>query len=172
MVRLMAGLIVCLLMACSSSSMSQGTPGPDASGAGTDGGSEDDGAPPSKGQCQWPASLNDGGLGACHVGRAYVECAYPEGVTCEDGTGSSSPDGLTLLCLSNDRASCSGCSSTAGTATCTSKCGVNEYAVSCGGPPLPSSGAGVASEYQPAPSGCVAIGSTPGGNTYSCCPCQ
>jgi hypothetical protein len=165
-----AGLIYCLLVACSSSSMTSGTAGPDASRSGTSE-SGGDGAAASQVECHWPAGLNDGGPGACHVGRAYVECAYSEGVTCEDGTGAFSPDGVTELCLSNDGRSCSGCRSTTGTAACASKCAVNEYAVSCGGPPRPTPDGGSASEYQSAPTGCIAIGSTPGGNTYSCCPC-
>jgi hypothetical protein len=106
--------------------------------------------------CQWPASLNDAGPGACTVGRAYVVCSYPSG-------GGE-------LCISDDPTSCPGFSSTA----CTNKCAPNEYAVSCGGPPPgpTADGGAPAFTYQEAPAGCVSVGFTPGGNEYSCCPCE
>jgi hypothetical protein len=124
------------------------------------------------GQCRWPASLDDAGPGACLVGRAYVQCSYPSGVTCDGGEGAFSPEGITQLCISNDPASCSGCNSTEGAATCKSVCAPNEYAMSCGGPPRGSPDGNSSFEYQEAPDGCVGVGFTPGGNGYYCCPCE
>ncbi len=136
----------------------------------------------SSAQCNWPAYLDDGGPGTCTVGRAFVECQYPVGVVCEGGPsasgggeGPSGPvSGLTQLCISSDPTSCSGCSSSTGTATCTNKCAPTQYAVSCGGPPVPSlpDGGQVTWTYQNPPEGCVGVGGTPGGNGYYCCPCQ
>jgi hypothetical protein len=152
---------------CSSSSSGAGAP----DGAAT---SSDRQSAATPSACHWPASLDDAGPGACTVGRAYVECVYPSGVSCEAGGGAFSPGGLTMGCISDDPTSCTGCASTAGAATCTDKCGPNEYAVSCGGPPHPPSGDGGSDDfvYQQAPSNCVDIGGTPGGNVYSCCPCE
>lgn len=151
---------------------SPAAPVADADTESADGGSPADSATQGPGQCNWPANLNDGGPGACSVGRAYVECMYPLGVECEGGTGASSPSGLTQGCLSNDPTRCSGCSSTSGTATCKSQCAPDQYAVSCGGPPMFSPNGGIGFDYQAPPDGCVGIASTPGGNTYSCCPCE
>ena len=123
--------------------------------------------------CQWPASLNDAGPGACSVGRAYVKCTYPSGVNCEAGGGASSPEGLTMLCISDDPTSCSGCGSTAGAATCTDMCAPNEYALSCGGPPHFNPDGGVDNfTYEQPPANCVGMGGTPAGNGYYCCPCE
>jgi hypothetical protein len=122
--------------------------------------------------CQWPASLNDAGPGACSVGRAYVQCAYPSGVSCEGGPGASSPDGLTMGCISEDLTNCSGCGSTSGAATCTDMCAPNEYALSCGGPPRLTADGGFDSTYQQPPANCVGKGGTPAGNGYYCCPCE
>jgi hypothetical protein len=123
-------------------------------------------------QCQWPDSLNDAGPGvrACAVGRAFVECTYPSGTAC----GVSASGTLTELCISDDPTQCPKCGPPPSGATCHNRCGPNEYAVSCGGPPLPPlPDGGVGSiVYQDAPAGCVPAGSTPGGNTYSCCPCM
>lgn len=123
--------------------------------------------------CKWPASLNDAGPGACRVGRAYVECKYPSGVSCDGGLGASSPGGLTMLCISDDPTSCQGCDSISGPATCTNMCAPNEYAVSCGGPPLFSGDGGFDNfAYQQPPANCVGVAGTPAGNEYSCCPCE
>ncbi len=122
--------------------------------------------------CQWPASLNDAGPGACSVGRAYVRCTYPSGVSCEGGPGASSPDGLTMGCISEDLTNCSGCGSTSGAATCTDMCAPNEYALSCGGPPRLTADGGFDSTYQQPPANCVGKGGTPAGNGYYCCPCE
>jgi hypothetical protein len=128
--------------------------------------------------CQWPASLNDGGRGACSVGRAYVECSYPEGFSCAGGPGGSgggsSGGGVTQLCISDDPTSCPGCESINGPATCTNKCAPNEYVVSCGGlPPFPAAGGPPDVVYQQAPAGCVpVIPEGTAGNVYSCCPCE
>jgi len=108
------------------------------------------------GQCHWPESLNDAGPGACAVGYAYVDCRFPSGAGC--------------LCISNDPTSCPGCGPGSG-ATCENRCASNEYAVSCGGPPRLLPDGGFAS-YQQAPDACVGIAGTPGGNLYSCCPCE
>lgn len=124
------------------------------------------------GQCTWPAYLDDAGPGACTVGRAYVQCSYPSGVTCEGGGGAFSPHGIDQDCISNDPASCSGCTSTTGAATCKSICAPNKYAVSCGGPPHLSPDGSSTFNYQEAPDGCVGVGFTPGGNGYFCCPCE
>ncbi len=109
-------------------------------------------------QCHWPESLNDAGPGACTVGRAYVVCHFPSGAGC--------------LCISDDPTSCPNCGPVTG-ATCQNVCAQGEYAVSCGGPPipigLPDGGFG---SYQKAPDGCTGVGATPGGNLYSCCPCE
>jgi hypothetical protein len=124
-------------------------------------------------ECHWPASLNDAGPGACAVGRAYVSCSYPTGVSCEGGGGASSKSGVSMGCISDDPTSCEGCGSTSGAATCKSICAPNEYAVSCGGPPHPSNDGGPDEfVYQQAPANCRDVGVTPGGNQYSCCPCE
>ncbi|MCL2448062.1 MAG: hypothetical protein FWD17_03850, partial [Polyangiaceae bacterium] len=140
---------------------------------------------PSNPQCGWPAPLADGG--ACEVNRAWVQCQYPVGVTCEGGasaTGASGSGdgsvttGLTQLCLSSDPTSCDGCTSISGTATCTDLCAPDEYAVSCGsvgpgpggGVPVP----GTQTQGTPTlPAGCHSAGPpTPGGVGGYCCPCQ
>jgi hypothetical protein len=151
---------------CSSTSSGAGTP----DGAAM---TSDDQIGATSSTCHWPASLDDAGPGACSVGRAYVECVYPSGVSCEAGGGAFSPGGVTMGCISDDPTSCTGCASTAGAATCTDKCAPNEYAVSCGGPPHFSVDGGPDDfVYRQAPSNCVDIGATPGGNVYSCCPCE
>jgi hypothetical protein len=122
-------------------------------------------------RCQWPDSLNDAGpeVRACRVGRAFLECTYPSGTAC----GASASGTLTVLCISDDPTQCPKCGPPPSGATCRNLCGPNDYAVSCGGPPLrPPPDGGVASVYQDAPAGCVSAGSTPAGNTYSCCPCM
>jgi hypothetical protein len=124
------------------------------------------------GQCTWPAYLDDAGPGACGVGRAFVQCSYPSGVTCDGGGGAFSPQGVDQDCISNDPASCSGCTSTTGAATCKSICAPNEYAVSCGGPPDFSPDGNSSFENQEAPDGCVGVFGTPAGNGYFCCPCE
>jgi hypothetical protein len=142
----------------------------------TDGGPADAGASKASdalSTCEWPASLNEAGPGACRVGRAYVECKYPSGVSCDGGLGGSSPGGLTMLCISDDPTSCQGCDSISGPSTCTNMCAPNEYAVSCGGPPLISSDGGFDNfAYQQAPANCVGVAGTAAGNEYSCCPCE
>ncbi|MEO8901941.1 MAG: hypothetical protein ABI627_10475 [Polyangiaceae bacterium] len=108
----------------------------------------------SSSECTWPASLNDAGLGACGVGRAYVNCTGPSGG---------------CLCLSDDPTTCAACAEQfQGPLTCVSECAANEYAVSCGGPPQPGSGF----VYQDVPAACHSVAATPGGSQYACCPCQ
>lgn len=131
---------------------------------------EDAGASDGGGHCRWPDSLNDAGPGVrgCGVGRAFLECTFPSGVSCS--ARGSGP--LTELCISDDPTKCSDCTSLPSGATCHNRCGAGEYAVSCGGPPLLSPDGGTPPVYQDTPAGCVAMGSTPAGNTYACCPCQ
>jgi hypothetical protein len=151
-------------LACSSSSGG----GADASSDAPSGtsGSSSDGAPQTLGTCHWPDSLNDAGPGACTVGRAYLNCTFPSGAGCGAVV---SPGPLTESCISSDVTGCPGCDPAPG-ATCKDQCGPDEYAVSCGGPPhFPDDGSFT---YQQAPTGCRDVGSTPGGNTYSCCPCD
>lgn len=90
------------------------------------------------GACTWPASLNGSGPGACTVGRAYLACHYSSGVVCEGGVGASSAGAVTQECISNDPGICDGCESTSGPPTCTNQCRPDEYALSCGGPPMVS----------------------------------
>jgi hypothetical protein len=78
--------------------------------------------------CQWPASLNDAGPGACAVGLAYLKCTYESGVAGGDMSGSGP---LFVGCLSNGATSCPGGGPPGG--TCTNMCGSNQYAVACGG---------------------------------------
>jgi hypothetical protein len=137
--------------------------GPDGAG----GGSVD------AGQCSWPTYLDDAGPGACHVGRAFVQCTYSSGVVCDGGPSVYSPAGLDMGCLSEDPTSCAGCVSTSGPATCHDVCPLDQYAVSCGGPPLVSpDGSVVTPQYQDPPDACVGVGVTPAGNGYYCCPCN
>jgi len=187
---LVAGVVGGMLIACTSSNPNASSSNrPDAGvasptdatvdvlGRSVDSATEGaDGGPPGSGvsalgQCPWPASLNDAGPGACTVGRAFVECSYPSGVVCDGGLGASGGSGITMLCISDDPTSCSGCASTAGAATCKNRCAANEYAVSCGGPPIPSPDGSFSDDYQAPPHGCVGAGVTPGGSAFSCCPC-
>ncbi len=158
-------------LACSSSNGGGSDASSDASsGASSDApsGTSDspgDGAPQTLGTCHWPDSLNDAGSGACTVGRTYLNCRFPSGVGCG---AVSSPGPLTEGCISSDLTGCPGCDPAVG-ATCEDQCGPDEYAVSCGGPPHFADDGSFT--YQQAPAGCRDVGSTPGGNTYSCCPC-
>jgi hypothetical protein len=173
--------ICALAVACTSSNpdaSSLSDSGSNDSGASDSGGeaatasTTADASPVTYGPCSWPASLNDGGPGACTVGRAYVTCSYPVGVTCEGGLGASGGQGgIEMGCISDDPTSC-GCTSTSGAATCRNMCAPNEYAVSCGGPPHFDEDGSSNFAYQETPDGCVGVGATPGGNAYSCCPCQ
>jgi hypothetical protein len=156
-------------MACSAASSETNTAPPDGSApmdgsrhadgsvradgsAGADASGQADGAELGDGACHWPADLGDAGptVTACSVGRAFVECMYPSGATCE--------------CISDDPTTCTGCGLADAAATCQSKCAANQYAVSCGGVP--------GMTYQTAPTACVGVASSPEGNEYSCCPCQ
>jgi hypothetical protein len=125
------------------------------------------------GQCSWPAGLYDGGPGVCTVGRAYVSCSYPVGVTCEGGVGAFGGNGgIDMGCISADPTSCSGCTSTSGAATCQSMCAPDEYALGCGGPPHFVADGASPFAYQEPPDACTFVAATPGGSTYSCCPCE
>jgi len=53
-------------------------------------------------ECHHAAGVDDGGPGACAVGRAYLQCSLPSGTQC--------------LCVTNDQ-SCEGCGPGSG-ATC------------------------------------------------------
>jgi hypothetical protein len=123
--------------------------------------------------CSWPSPV-DAGPGACRVGRAYVGCTYPSGVTCDDGsTYTSTPGGVTMLCVSDDPTSCPGCRPISGTATCKSKCAPEQYAMSCGGPPRFTSDGGFDnSYYQQSPDVCTLLAPTPSGMGFWCCPCE
>ena len=105
--------------------------------------------------CEPPANLRDAGphVRACTFGRAYLECTFPGGGGC--------------LCISDDPSMCRGCA-----APCQNRCADDEYAVSCGGPPLLSEDGGVTETYQELLAGCVIVAGTPAGNAYACCPCE
>jgi Transposase len=100
----------------------------------------------SAGQCRHAATVGDGTPGACGAARAYIDCEYPNGAGCG--------------CMT-DSTTCSGCGAGA---TCTDKCGANEYAVSCGGigPSAPSADP---------PAACRFAAAIPAGIEYYCCPC-
>ncbi len=100
------------------------------------------------GTCSPPSLSGGAGITACSTAKAYVSCADANG---------------TCTCLSNDPSTCPACGSTAGL-TCQNLCAADEYDISCGG--LPGGG-----PYQSVPSNCHAAGTTPGGNTFACCPC-
>ena len=132
-----------------------------------------DASPVTYGQCSWPSSLYDGGPGSCTVGRAYVACSYPVGVTCEGGVGASGLNGgIDMGCISDDPTSCAGCTSVSGTATCQDMCGPDKYAIGCGGPPHFVEDGAPPFTYQEPPDACAFLAVTPAGSTYSCCPCQ
>jgi hypothetical protein len=102
----------------------------------------------SAGQCGHAAGLGDGKPGACGVGRALLDCEFPNGAGCG--------------CVTNN-ATCDGCAGS----TCTDTCDANEYAVSCGGigPGDPSI------TYADPPAACRFASANPGGIAYYCCPC-
>ncbi len=102
------------------------------------------------GTCSPPTLRAGDGTTACSTAKAYVTCTDPGGGGC--------------ACLSNDPSTCSACGSLSGL-TCHNVCASDEYAVSCGG--LPGGG-----PYQSVPSNCHAAATTPGGNTFACCPCS
>jgi hypothetical protein len=101
--------------------------------------------------CPHPASLDDGGPGACTIGRASLTCTLPSGVGCG--------------CVS-DGTSCDDCGPGSG-ATCQNQCNDNEYAAACGGPPRPDA----STSYASPPPGCRSIAPTPAGVVFYCCPC-
>jgi len=100
-------------------------------------------------RCGHAAGVDDGGVGACAVGRAGLFCGSPNGAGC--------------FCVTDD-ATCGGC----GGAACTNKCTGDEYAVSCGGPPHADS----SFQYAGPPAGCRTTLVTPAGSQFFCCPCQ
>jgi hypothetical protein len=124
-------------------------------GAESDGGAVLDGSTEA-GQCQWPNIFEDAGAGVrpCRVGTAFVNCTSPSG-----GCG----------CISDDPASCPGCSSASGF-TCQNACASNQYAVECSGPPL-FQGSPYNSDQDP-PDACVFAAAIPSGAVFSCCPCE
>jgi hypothetical protein len=120
--------------------------------------------------CAWPTPI-DAGPGACRVGRAYLECDFPSGGSCDSGVAFG-PDS-SMLCVSDNPTSCPGCRATTGTATCKSQCAPNQYAMECGGPPRLTPDGGLdQSDYQEPPGVCVLVGPTPSGAGFWCCPCQ
>ena len=107
-------------------------------------------------ECNYPMSSADAGPGACTVARALVECTSDE------------PNAATCECLSEDPTTCAFCEQQLkGNVTCVSKCAGNEYAMGCGGPPIPDGDV----HYQDAPSGCAGLGYSPAGSEFVCCPC-
>jgi len=94
--------------------------------------------------CRHPASLDDAGVGACAIKRAALFCESPTQGGCD--------------CVTDD-ATC-GCG-----IPCENKCRANEYAASCGGPP-------VSGTYADPPPGCRSVGAFPSGGSFYCCPCQ
>lgn len=101
--------------------------------------------------CSWPAQLNDGGPGACHVARASLSCVNSAG----DGCG----------CLSDDPTRCDSCEGTGW--TCHDQCAANEYAAWCGGPPRHNG-----SSYDDPPPACRGVSGLPSGTGIYCCPCE
>jgi hypothetical protein len=74
---------------------------------------------------------------------------------------------ITGLCLSDDPTACQGPNAIP---HCTDQCEADEYAVSCGGPPVLDADGSVQPTPLP-PSACRSMGGTPGGNVFYCCPC-
>ena len=111
------------------------------SSAGSDGSGHGD-------ACGVPPHDNGASIGACSFAAKFVDC------TLVDGSSSG--------CLSKSANSCAGLQG----ATCVSKCGSNQYAVSCGGP----SDGGVA--YDPVPSNCEVVATAQNGKSYACCSCD
>jgi len=103
--------------------------------------------------CTWSPTLAADGsaTGQCRAARLALSCRGSNG----DG----------LLCLSESPAECPGFNPTPGVtySDCADQCRPDEYAVACGGP-------GVAPGPEP-PAGCRTVLLTPGGVTFSCCPC-
>lgn len=107
-------------------------------------------------ECRLPSRSADAGLGACTVARALVVCT------------SSAPGSGSCECLSDDPTTCAFCrEQLTGDVTCLSQCAANEYAVACGGPPIPDGDV----HYEDAPSGCTGLGYSPAGSEFVCCPC-
>jgi hypothetical protein len=123
--------------------------------------------------CAWPTPV-DAGPGSCRVGRFHLECTYPTGATCDDGTTYTGTGGVRMLCVSEDPTTCPGCHPTSGTVSCESKCSANQYATSCGGPPrLALDGGGTdRGYYQEPPDVCQLATPTPSGMGFYCCPCE
>jgi hypothetical protein len=140
----------------------------DAAGAALDAPASE--ASPGLPACAWPTPV-DAGPGACRVGRVFLTCDFPSGGSCD--TGLAFGPNMAMLCISDDPGACTGCSATTGTATCTSKCAPNQYAMECGGPPrLDPDGGMDRGYYEQAPAECVLVGPTPSGAAFWCCPCQ
>jgi hypothetical protein len=123
--------------------------------------------------CAWPTPV-DAGPGACRVGRFHLECHFPEGATCDSGQSYTGTGGVRMLCVSDDPTGCPGCHPTSGSVTCTSKCAANQYATSCGGPPMRAAvdGGGYDPSYYEEPAAvCSLVTPTPSGMAFWCCPC-
>ena len=90
--------------------------------------------------------------GACRAGSALVTCVGANG-------------GCT--CISDDSTKCASCAEQfPEPLSCENKCGANEYALSCGGPPRHDG-----NTYQEMPANCRIVLSGPGGGQSACCPC-
>jgi len=142
----LASAVVLVALACAGCSSSSSGSG---SGSGSSSGSSSSLNNP--GACTAPYDFPEAGAGvvACNVG-VYVACTSSQGGGC--------------LCISDNPSECPGCSASNGY-TCTNKCGVGYFGVSCGGPG-PSG-----PTYQSLPSNCTNVGYTPGGSEFACCPC-
>ena len=104
--------------------------------------------------CTWPTTLDDGSASAtCTTGRAYVQC-----------TGGSGSCGALE---SDPSSSCLGLA--ASSTTCGDICALTQYAVSCGGSPLPDGS--VANPEVPAGCEARATGTSSGPSVY-CCACE
>ncbi len=121
--------------------------------------------------CRRAASLDDAGPGvvACSVGSMLVQCLYEGGAGCQ--------------CVSEDPRGCdldtpNACGSANGLA-CQNLCGTGEYALSCGGvpvPPLPLADGGFLEPppfvVQVAPPRCRQAGRFLTEFETLCCPCE
>jgi hypothetical protein len=123
--------------------------------------------------CARPTPI-DAGRAACGVGRYHLDCLYPAGVACDDGTTFTGTGGARMLCVSDEPTGCSGCHPISGTATCESKCAPDQFVMACGGPPVLALDGGDYDRgyYQAPPAQCTLTTPTPSGVGYYCCPCQ
>ena len=84
-------------------------------------------------------------------------------------------EGVDMDCLSDLPASCEGCASTSGQSVCKGLCAPDEYAVTCGGipiPPPPDGPPATSVVFEEPPDGCRASPVYTSEFTTLCCPCQ